>query len=88
MLCVIIAVHSTQLDRLREEGIGTGGGGGSSLMSRNAPNMEATVLLHNVQRVIQVKCRTGEEGEREEMVTMVTMIRVTCTESVMDGFMM
>ena len=50
----MVCSFSPQLDKLREEGVSTGGGGGS-LMSRNAPNMEATVLLHNVQRVIQVR---------------------------------
>ena len=45
--------HFTQLDKLREEGVGSSGSG-NSLISRNAPNMESTVLLHNIQRVIQV----------------------------------
>ena len=41
-----------QLDKLREEGSGPGGG---ALVpsSRHTPNMEATVLLHNIQRIMQ-----------------------------------
>ena len=65
LLCCVTAMvcsFSPQLEKLREEGVGTGGGGGS-LMSRNAPNMEATVLLHNVQRVIQVRGVWGVGGK-------------------------
>ena len=48
---------SNKLDKLREEGAAAGGGvgGGSSLALRGpSPNMEAAVLLHNFQRIIQV----------------------------------
>ena len=42
---------ANKIDKLREEG-GTGGG---ALMSRGtSPNMETSVLLHNIQRIIQV----------------------------------
>ena len=45
-----------QLDKLREEG-GGGGGDSSALSLRGspAPKMEAGVLLHNIQRIIQVR---------------------------------
>jgi FK506-binding protein 15 len=39
-----------QLDKLREEG---SGGGALVPSSRHTPNMEATVLLHNIQRIMQ-----------------------------------
>ena len=45
----------SRLDKLRDEGV-AGGGGSSALAlkgSSAAPNMEATVLLHNFQRIIQ-----------------------------------
>ena len=49
---------SNKLDKLREEGAAGGGGvggGGASLALRGpSPNMEAAVLLHNFQRIIQV----------------------------------
>ncbi len=44
---------SGKLDKIREE---VGGGGGTvALRDRVSPNMEAAVLLHNFQRIIQVK---------------------------------
>ena len=48
---------SNKLDKLREEGAASGVvGGGSSLALRGpSPNMEAAVLLHNFQRIIQVR---------------------------------
>ena len=47
---------SNKLDKLREEGAAGGVGGGSSLALRGpSPNMEAGVLLHNFQRIIQVR---------------------------------
>jgi hypothetical protein len=51
---------SNKLDKLREEGAAGGGGvgGGSSLALRGpSPNMEAAVLLHNFQRIIQVSIK-------------------------------
>ena len=39
-----------QLDKLREEGPG---GGALVPASRHTPNMEAAVLLHNIQRIMQ-----------------------------------
>lgn len=43
---------SNKLDKLREEGVASGG---SSVAIRGpSPNMEAAVLLHNFQRIIQV----------------------------------
>ena len=39
-----------QIDKIREEGVGMGG----ALATRGpAPSMEAGVLLHNIQRIIQ-----------------------------------
>ena len=44
---------SSKLDKLREEGVSSGG---SSVALRGpSPNMEAAVLLHNFQRIIQVR---------------------------------
>ena len=49
---------SNKLDKLREEGAagsgGVGGGGASLALRGPSPNMEAAVLLHNFQRIIQV----------------------------------
>ena len=43
---------ASKIDRMREEG-GTAGSG--SLVSRgSAPTMETSVLLHNIQRMVQV----------------------------------
>ena len=39
-----------QLDKLKEEGPG---GGALVPLSRHSPNMEASVLLHNIQRIMQ-----------------------------------
>lgn len=46
---------STKLDKLREDGGVSGGGASSALVAKGtgAPNMEAAVLLHNFQRIIQ-----------------------------------
>ena len=44
----------SQLDKLREEGPG------AALTTRGpSPNMEATVMLHNIQRIIQVPTGGG-----------------------------
>ena len=45
---------NSKLDKLREESAG-GGVGSSALVPKgaSAPNMEAVVLLHNFQRLIQ-----------------------------------
>ena len=48
---------SGKLDKIREEvgpGVGT-----VAVRDRTSPNMEATVLLHNFQRIIQVCCCVG-----------------------------
>ena len=51
--CVLglVRLHFFQLDKMREEG----GSGGMALTSRGGPtpSMEASVLLHNIQRIIQ-----------------------------------
>lgn len=44
---------STKIDKIREEGAGPGVGGALSTRGPT-PSMEATVLLHNIQRIIQV----------------------------------
>lgn len=46
---------SGKLDKMREE-VGSGVGP-VALRDRTSPNMEATVLLHNFQRIIQVCVR-------------------------------
>ena len=44
----------SKLDKLREEGAGQGAGSSAvALKGSSAPNMEATILLHNFQRIIQ-----------------------------------
>ena len=44
----------SKLDKLRDEGSGVGGAGSAlALKGSAAPNMEAAVLLHNFQRIIQ-----------------------------------
>lgn len=45
---------SGKLDKIRED-VGGGGGGTVALRDRVSPNMEAAVLLHNFQRIIQVR---------------------------------
>ena len=51
---------SNKLDKIREEGVASGGS--SVAMRGPSPNMEAAVLLHNFQRIIQVSmyCRLGK----------------------------
>ena len=48
---------SNKLDKLREEGAASGGGGSSLALRGPSPNMEAAVLLHNFQRIIQVSAK-------------------------------
>ena len=43
----------TKLDKIREEGGSGGMNSALALKSLSAPNMEAVVLLHNFQRIIQ-----------------------------------
>ena len=48
---------SGKIDKMREEGADSGLGG--ALAARGpSPSMEATVLLHNIQRIIQVNTVT------------------------------
>ena len=47
---------SPQVDKLREEGVGDMA---VMRMRGTSPNMEAGVLLHNIQRIIQVGVVTG-----------------------------
>lgn len=44
---------SGKIDKLKEEG--AGGMGGAMVSRSSTPSMEATVLLHNIQRIMQVR---------------------------------
>lgn len=58
---------SSKLDKLHDVGVS---GGGTSLAVRGpSPNMEATVLLHNFQRIIQVSsCTIARKYSIEHVV--------------------
>ena len=47
---------SNKIDKIREEGGGPVGGGALTSRGGPTPSMETSVLLHNIQRIIQV-CR-------------------------------